>query len=122
MLYSPKCTANVRKNILNALEYTYHYKQKYEMYHLIKNQFYEGISARLDKEQLFSDNIFSLSRWITITIKNKDLRCLKLFLEKGFRLNPKHMQYLMTTCSSYMNKHVLPVLNEYNKEAAGNYE
>ena len=85
------------------------------MYHLIKNQFYEGVSARLDKERFFSDNIFSLSKWIAIAIKNKDIKCLKLFLEKNFRLNPKHMQYLIDNYSSYMNEQVLPILKEYDK-------
>lgn len=122
LLYNEHCSANVRQNILNELEYTYQSLHTYEIYHLIKNRFYEAIAAKLEKELLIlgdsfigSDSMYYMSSLMCIAAKNKDICCLKLFLEKGFRIREQHLKYLAAKCGDYVNEQIVPLLKEYVK-------
>lgn len=117
MLYSKGNTANIRKNVLNEIEYNYLGFHTYEFYHLIKNQVYDALDAKLEKELLFAGNMYYMSDLMTIAVKNKDIQCLKLFLEKGFRLQGRHRKYLRTICGSYMKEQILPLLAAARKKA-----
>lgn len=116
MLYSGKNIENVHKSILQKTEYHYEGYCYYEMYHLIKNKFYDGIVQRLDKELLVTNSKRSMSCLMSIAVKNKDIECLKLFLERGFWFSKNDIKYLIGNCESFMNEQVIPLLKEYSNK------
>lgn len=129
LLYNKDCPPNVRMNILNKLEYGSHILDTFETYHLIKNKFYEAIEAKLEKKILITgdpriDNkpSYDMSDLMTVAAKNNDIRCLKIFLEKGFLIHKRHRQYLRTACGDYYHEQIVPLLTDARKKVEQNHE
>lgn len=127
MLYSKKNTEKIRRSILDATDYCYIGENSkfnnLEMYHLIKNRFYEGVAQRLEKELLITNSMYSMSKMMGIAVKNKDIECLKLFLKKGFVFRKRDMRFLLDNYGNYMTEQVIPLLKKYaHKEASIYYE
>lgn len=115
MLYGKSNIGNIRRNILTHIEHYYRSDgttNNLEMYHMIKNRFYEGVSAMLDRELIFED-MNSMSKMMGIAVRLKDIECLKLFIERGFDFLQEDKDYLVKKYNSYMNHQVIPLLNEY---------
>lgn len=123
LLYSDEKRGIARQHIRNECRYQLSLNFKYNidiLYHLMKNKCRDIISEILDIILLFkkASEDESISQLMGIAAKNKDIETLRLFLDKGMRMNIYDIEYVKKIDEGYFFEAVLPELEKYNEEGA----